>query len=206
MSDRLNLIDTIAKEDKFSTFARLLRTSKAIDVFSGEGEFTVFAPTNDAFAKIPDHTLNGMLSESGQTRLKGMLSYHILPGKVMAGSLASKPSRKAFTGEELLFTDANGLRVNGASVQARNFEATNGVIHALDTVLIPKTSTTTAKTNAPLETPTAISSRTLSAVPNAPVEATRPATSTSPVDSPILAAVPALATTDTAGAATKSVV
>jgi uncharacterized surface protein with fasciclin (FAS1) repeats len=202
MSDRLNLIDTIAKEDTFSTFARLLRTSKANDIFNGEGEFTVFAPTNDAFAKFPDHTLNGLLSETGQTRLRELLSYHFLPGKVMAGSLASSPSRKAFTGEELLFTDSSGLKINGASVQARNFEATNGVVHALDTVLTPKTPTATKQATAPLVTPTAISSRTVPAVPNAPVEATA---TTTPIDPPTLSAVPASASTAAAGAETKSI-
>jgi uncharacterized surface protein with fasciclin (FAS1) repeats len=136
MSDKLNLIDTIKTQDKFSTFTRLMASSGTNDVISS-GTFTVFVPTNDAFVKIPEAKINELLNEPDQTKLKALLSYHILPGKVMAASLVSTPSRKAFNGEELMFTDINGLKVNGAGIQARNLEATNGVVHALDTVLMP---------------------------------------------------------------------
>ena len=150
MSDRLNLIETIAKEDKFSTFTRLMASSGANDVFSTPGDFTVFAPTNDAFAKVPDAKMTEMLNETNQTKLKSMLSYHIISGKVMAASIPGKTTRASFTGEELRFSDSNGLRVNGASVQARNIEASNGVVHALDTVLAPSTATPTAAATAPV--------------------------------------------------------
>ena len=133
MSERLNLIETIAKEDKFSTFSRLLGTSGATSVFSGEGPFTVFVPTNDAFGKIPDKKMNELLKETDQ--LKALISYHVLPGKLLAANLGSMPVRKSVTGQEVAFMDSNGLKVNGATVQARNIEATNGVIHQLDTVL-----------------------------------------------------------------------
>ena len=136
MSDKLNLIETIKAEDKFSTFTRLMASSGANEIINA-GQFTVFVPTNDAFAKLPEAKINDLVNETGQAKLKDLLSYHIMPTKVMAASLVSAPARKAFTGEELMFTDVNGLKVNGASVQARNLEATNGVIHALDTVLIP---------------------------------------------------------------------
>ena len=135
MTDRVNLIETIAKEDKFSTFSRLLGTSGASVVFSGEGQFTVFAPTNDAFGKIPDARMNELLQEPDQRKLKALLSYHMLPGKVMAASLGAMPLRKSVTGQEVAFSDLKGLKVNGAGVQARNIEATNGVIHQIDTVL-----------------------------------------------------------------------
>lgn len=135
MTDKLNLIDTIAKIDKFSTFSRVLGTSGASEVISGEGEFTVFVPTNDAFCKIHDKRMNELLSEPQQIQLKAMLTYHILPEKVMAANLPSMIARKSVTGEEIGFSDSNGLKVNGAGVQARNIEATNGVIHQIDTVL-----------------------------------------------------------------------
>ena len=136
MTDKLNLIDTIAKEDKFSTFTRLMKSSGTNDVIAS-GQFTVFAPTNDAFAKVPEAKIDALVNEPEQTKLKELLSYHILPGKVMAASLVSAPTRKSSTGEELMFTDINGLKVNGSSIQARNLEATNGVVHALENVLIP---------------------------------------------------------------------
>lgn len=139
MSEKLNLIDTISADDKFSTFTRLMRSSNATDVFSGEGPFTVFVPTNDAFAKVPDAKIDELINETDQKKLKTLLSYHIMKGKVMAANLISAPNRKAVTGQELMFTDVNGLKVNGASIQSRNLEATNGVVHALDTLLTPST-------------------------------------------------------------------
>lgn len=135
MSDNLNLIDTIANDDKLSAFSRMMASSGANAVFDGEGPFTVFAPTNDAFGKIPDKLMNQLLGQEGQTSLKALLTYHILPGKVMAANVASKTTRESMTGEEMSFADKNGLKVNKSGLQARNMMASNGVIHALDTVL-----------------------------------------------------------------------
>jgi uncharacterized surface protein with fasciclin (FAS1) repeats len=142
MTDRLNLVETIAQQAKFSTFAKLMASSGANDVFSGPGGFTVFVPTNEAFSKIPTIIMSELLNEPGQVQLKSLLSYHILPSKVMAASIGSTPTRISSSGEELRFADSNGLKVNGAMIQSRNIEATNGVIHALDTVLAPSTKTT----------------------------------------------------------------
>ena len=135
MTDRLDLIETIAKDDKFSTFSRLLGTSGADSVFNGGGQFTVFAPTNDAFGKIPDKRMNELLQETDQTKLKALLSYHILPGFWTSGNLFATQVRRSVMGQEVAFSDSNGLKVNGATVQSRNIEATNGVIHEVDTVL-----------------------------------------------------------------------
>jgi len=171
MTDRVNLIETIAKEDKISTFSRLLGTSGANIMFSGAGEFTVFAPTNDAFGKIPDAKMNELLNEPNQAKLKALLSYHILPGKWMAANLGSMPLRKSVTGQEVAFTDSNGLRVNGAGVQARNIEATNGVVHQLETVLTqpPNSAVIAARASAastgPLTTPTEVLATTPVVVP-----------------------------------------
>ena len=135
MSDRVNLIDTIAKNDMFSTFSRLMRTSNANDLISGEGSFTVFVPTNDAFGKVPDEQMNGWLSETNQIRLKKALSYHIVPTKLFAAELGSAAKVTTLSGEDVTFRDLSGLKVNQSGVQARNIEATNGMIHALDTIL-----------------------------------------------------------------------
>ena len=135
MTDKLNLIETIAKDDKFSTFSRLLGTSGADAVFTAAGKFTVFAPSNDAFGKIPDVKMNELLNETNQTKLKALLSYHILPGSWTSANLRTTQVRKSVTGQNVAFSDSNGLKVNGATVQARNIEATNGLIHQIDTVL-----------------------------------------------------------------------
>ena len=146
MSDKLNLIETIAKDDKFSTFSRIMGSSGANDVFSGEGDFTVFAPTNEAFGKIPEERMNALLNEEKQIQLKALLSYHILPGKLLAANLAGLKTAKTVTGEAVTFTDVNGIHVNGSAVQARNIEATNGMIDAIDTVLAPPVAAAAAST------------------------------------------------------------
>jgi uncharacterized surface protein with fasciclin (FAS1) repeats len=135
MSDTQRLIQTIEGVDMFSIFARLMKTSGANEIISDGGPFTVFVPTNDAFGKIPDKVMDRWLSETGHTELKRLLSYHIVPSKIMAANVGSTRDRESVSGEPLKFTDLSGLRVNHSGIQARNMEATNGVVHALDTVL-----------------------------------------------------------------------
>ena len=137
MTDQLNLIDTIARADRFSTFSKLLRAVKADEWAQGATDFTVFAPTNDAFAKAPAFTFDGIVQPENVAVLNAMVSYHILPGRYMAANLASTGTAKSVNGQELSFTEANGLRVNGIALGARNIEASNGVVHAIDTVLSP---------------------------------------------------------------------
>ena len=173
MSDKLDLIKTIAHEDKWSRFSRLLETSGAKDWLTLDGEFTVFAPTNDAFGKIPDVKMNELLQEAGQPTLKALLSYHLVPGLHPSATLTTPMN--AITGEEITFTVSNGLKVNGAMVQARNIQAINGVIHQIDTVLAPPMRSAAKSVNAleraktvsaapvtaPLEKPSAIASHQL---------------------------------------------
>jgi uncharacterized surface protein with fasciclin (FAS1) repeats len=132
---KLNLIETIGQEPKFSKFSSYLMTSGADAVLRVPGQFTIFVPSDEAFAKIPDTDMNALLQESGQERLKALLSYHILPGKIMAASVGSESVRTSITGEDIKFVDYRGLKVNGIGVLRRNIEATNGVVHSLDTVL-----------------------------------------------------------------------
>jgi uncharacterized surface protein with fasciclin (FAS1) repeats len=136
MPAQLDLIATIGKHDNFSTLSKMMNTSGANEVFSRPGEFTVLAPTNDAFAKFSEEQLSSLINEKGQLRLKALLMYHILPGKVMANALKSG---KAVTGEDMMVTDINGIKVNGSKLEARDLEATNGVVHAIDKVMAPST-------------------------------------------------------------------
>ncbi|MGD9587635.1 MAG: fasciclin domain-containing protein [Pyrinomonadaceae bacterium] len=138
MTDRVNLIETIAEEPRFSTFSRYIGSSKANAIFSRPGHFTVFVPTNEAFAKIPDDQMNAMLNEPGQHELKALLEYHIVPGRIMAANVGAQQVRNSVTGEEIDFADYQGIKVNGTPLQDRNIEATDGVIHSLGTVLAPK--------------------------------------------------------------------
>lgn len=146
MTEQLNLIDTIARADRFSTFSKLLRTAKFDEWANGATEFTILAPTNDAFAKLPESALDEFSKPENVATLNAMLSYHILPGKLMAANLTGAGQTKSITGQDLSFAESNGLRVNGAAVGARNIEASNGVVHAIDTVLSPPLA---AEANAP---------------------------------------------------------
>jgi len=137
MSDKLNLIETIAGQDRFSEFARLMGTSGANDVFSREGDFTVFAPTNDAFQQIPDKELSYLLQEENRPKLKSMLKYHVLPGRLHAEDAGALRRTVNISGQDVRFSNGDCIRINGAAILDRNLEASNGLVHAIDAVLIP---------------------------------------------------------------------
>jgi uncharacterized surface protein with fasciclin (FAS1) repeats len=137
MTDKLNLIETIAGDDKLSAFARMMKSSTANEIFSGEGPFTVFAPTNDAFGKMPDAKMNALLQEENQTSLRELLAYHVVSGRLTAAKISGLPGAATMTGVFVSFSDNYGLKVNSSGIQARNIEATDGVLHSIDTVLAP---------------------------------------------------------------------
>jgi uncharacterized surface protein with fasciclin (FAS1) repeats len=143
MNDKLTIIDTITKNPVLSTFTRLMNSSKASELLTGTGPWTVFAPTDEAFRKIPEMQLNDLVNEPGQAKLKNLLSYHIVPTKMTTNDFAGMKDAASVAGPALSFTDQNGIKVNGAGVQGRNFEATNGIVHTLDTVLAPPAAATT---------------------------------------------------------------
>jgi transforming growth factor-beta-induced protein len=138
MTDRVSIIDTLAAEPRFSTFTRYLALTDLRSIFSRPGDFTVFVPTNEAFAKIPDDRMNAMLNEPGRAQLKELLAYHIVPGKIMAANIGSNQVRNSVNGKEIEFADHQGIKVNGAALQARNIDATDGVVHSIGTVLSPQ--------------------------------------------------------------------
>ncbi len=137
MIDKLDLIETIARQPRFSTFSRCMGSSDTNAIFNQPGYFTVFVPTDEAFAKIPDDEMNALLNEPSQLRLKALLSYHIVPGKIMASNIGGKQVRNSINGEEINFVDFLGIKVNGSPLQDRNIEASNGVVHSLSRVLAP---------------------------------------------------------------------
>lgn len=135
MSDKQNLIETIAGVDKFSEFSRLMGTSGANEVFNRAGDFTVFAPTNDAFQQIPDKEMNYLLQEENRPKLKAILKYHVIPGRLLAADAGSRRLAVNVAGQDVEFSNGDGIRINGAAVLDRNLEASNGLIHAIDAVL-----------------------------------------------------------------------
>ena len=137
MSDKLNLIQTIAGQDMFSEFSRLMGSSGANDVFSRDGDFTVFAPTNDAFQQIPDQEMSFLMREENRAKLKSLLKYHVLPGRLHAEDAGALRRTVNISGQDVRFSNVNGIRINGAALLHRDLEASNGLVHAIDAVLVP---------------------------------------------------------------------
>jgi uncharacterized surface protein with fasciclin (FAS1) repeats len=132
-----NIVDTAVAAGNFKTLATALQAAGLVDTLMGKGPFTVFAPTDTAFAKIPEATLNALLAN--KTQLTAVLTYHVVPGKVMSTDLKNGMIVKTLQGENLSIKLANGgVMVNNATVVQANIDSINGVIHAIDTVLMPK--------------------------------------------------------------------
>ncbi len=137
MSDKLNLIETIAGQDRFSEFSRLMGASGANDVFSRDGDFTVFAPTNDAFQHIADKEMSSLMRDENRPQLKAMLKYHVLPGRILADDAGALRRTVNIAGQDVRFTNIDGIRINGAALLERDLEASNGLVHTIDAVLVP---------------------------------------------------------------------
>jgi len=130
-----DIVDTAVGAGSFKTLATALGAAGLVDTLKGKGPFTVFAPTDEAFAKIPKADLDALLKD--KVKLVAVLTYHVVPGKVMAADV--KPGKvKTVQGSDLTITTTNGVMVNNAKVIKTDVVADNGVIHVIDTVLIPK--------------------------------------------------------------------
>ena len=130
-----DIVDTAVAAGNFKTLAAALTAAGLIDTLKGPGPFTVFAPTDAAFAKIPKADLDALLKDQG--KLKAVLTYHVVPGKVMAKDVKAGKV-KTVQGGELTLATAAGVTVDGAKVTATDIASDNGVIHVIDTVIIPK--------------------------------------------------------------------
>lgn len=130
-----DIIDTAVGAGTFKTLATALGAANLIDTLKGKGPFTVFAPTDEAFAKIPKADLDALLKD--KKKLTAVLTYHVVPGKVMASDVKAGMV-KTVQGSELTITTTNGVMVDKAKVIKADIVADNGVIHVIDTVIIPK--------------------------------------------------------------------
>lgn len=133
-----DIVAVAAGNENFSTLVKALKAAGLVETLQGEGPFTVFAPTNEAFGKLPEGTLENLLKPENKMKLTEILTYHVVPGKVMAADI--KPMKaKAVSGMELdLKVGDDGVMVNDANVEKADILASNGVIHVIDTVLLPK--------------------------------------------------------------------
>jgi uncharacterized surface protein with fasciclin (FAS1) repeats len=130
-----DIVDTAVKAGNFKTLVAAVQAAGLVDTLKGKGPFTVFAPTDEAFAKIPKETLDGLLKD--KAALTKILTYHVVPGKVMAKDVKAG-TVKTVQGQDITLATAGGVTVNGAKVVAADVAASNGVIHAIDTVIMPK--------------------------------------------------------------------
>lgn len=135
-----DIVDTAVKAGQFKTLAAALTAGDLVVVLKGNGPFTVFAPTDEAFAKLPPGTVESLLKPENKAQLVKILSYHVVPGKVMSSALAGKKTEAKTVEGEAVVVDATmgGVTVNNAKVVTADVPADNGVIHVIDTVLIPK--------------------------------------------------------------------
>jgi uncharacterized surface protein with fasciclin (FAS1) repeats len=130
-----DIVDTAVAAGNFKTLVTALKEAGLVDTLKGPGPFTVFAPTDEAFAKIPKADLDTLLAN--KKKLKSVLTYHVVSGKVMSADI--KPGKvKTVQGEQVTFSTKGGVMVDKAKVVAADVAADNGVIHAIDTVLMPK--------------------------------------------------------------------
>jgi len=140
MEKEYDIVDTALAAGNFSALALALRVAGLIEALKDEGPFTVFAPTDDAFEKVPAQALTDLLRPEHKEKLTAILTYHVVPGKVTAHEAANLDSATTLQGQSLKITKQDGLRVNQAKVIAPDVEASNGVIHVIDAVLMPATS------------------------------------------------------------------
>ncbi len=131
--DDKDIVEVAVAAGSFNTLAAALKAGGLIETLKGEGPFTVFAPTDEAFAKLPEGTVEDLLKPENKDKLVAILTYHVVPGKIMAGDLLSTGSAKTVNGQKAPI----GLTVAGANVVKADIAASNGVIHVIDTVMMP---------------------------------------------------------------------
>ncbi len=136
-----DVVDVAVSAGTFNTLAAALQAADLVDTLKGDGPFTVFAPTDAAFAKLPEGTVESLLRPENKDQLIAILTYHVVPGKVKAADVVKLNSAKTVNGKELLIavTDA-GVRLNQANVIKTDIKASNGVIHVIDEVVLPPSS------------------------------------------------------------------
>ncbi|MBN3868839.1 MULTISPECIES: fasciclin domain-containing protein [unclassified Nostoc] len=130
-----NIIDTATNNGSFNTLVAAIKAAGLVDTLQGPGPFTVFAPTDAAFNKLPPGTVDALLQDI--PKLKKILTYHVVSGKVLAADVAKLKTAKTVEGSDVKIDASNGVKINDAKVATADVAADNGVIHVIDTVLIP---------------------------------------------------------------------
>jgi transforming growth factor-beta-induced protein len=137
--EQKDIVDTAIAAGSFKTLVTAVKAADLVETLKGKGPFTVFAPTDEAFAKLPAGTLTDLLKPENKSKLQGILTYHVVPSKVMASDVIKLKSAKTVNGQSLTIKVKNGtVMVDNATVTKTDIMCTNGVIHVIDTVVLPK--------------------------------------------------------------------
>ncbi|MEM1236487.1 MAG: fasciclin domain-containing protein [Pseudomonadota bacterium] len=138
-TDTGDIVDVASSSDQFSTLAAAVAAAGLVEPLRGDGPLTVFAPTNDAFAKLPEGTVENLLKPENKDQLVAVLTYHVAGGNYPAAALAGQQGViPTLQGGNVTIDGVDGVTVNGANVIAADVQASNGVIHVIDTVLLPQ--------------------------------------------------------------------
>jgi uncharacterized surface protein with fasciclin (FAS1) repeats len=131
-----DIVDTAVAAGSFKTLAAALQAAGLVETLKGKGPFTVFAPTDEAFAKIPKADLDALIAD--KAKLTRVLTYHVVAGRVMASDVVKLKDAKTVEGQMVRIDASNGVMINDAKVVKADIEASNGVIHVIDTVILPQ--------------------------------------------------------------------
>ncbi|MDH5925834.1 fasciclin domain-containing protein [Vibrio lentus] len=134
-----DIVDVAAENGSFTTLVAAVKAAGLVDTLKGDGPFTVFAPTDEAFAALPEGTVEMLLKPENKDKLVAILTYHVVPGKIMAAEVMKLSSAETVQGEAIMVAiDDGNVMINTAKVVIPDVKASNGVIHVIDAVLLPK--------------------------------------------------------------------
>ena len=135
----MDIVDTAVSANSFNTLVAALKAAELVDVLRGDGPFTVFAPTDAAFAKLPAGTVESLLKPENKAKLQAVLTYHVVPGRYMAADVLQMSSAKTVNGNTFTVSMSGGnAMIDNARIIKTDIVASNGVIHVIDSVILPK--------------------------------------------------------------------
>ena len=138
-SNPLAIVDTVVSAGQFNTLVAAVEAADLVTTLKGDGPFTVFAPTDEAFAALPEGTVENLLKPENKDQLIAVLTYHVVPGKIMSSDIAGTATMvESVQGSELDVNATDGVTVDGATVVTADIETDNGVIHVIDRVVLPQ--------------------------------------------------------------------
>lgn len=132
-----DIVDTAVGAGSFKTLVAAVKAADLVDTLKGKGPFTVFAPTDEAFAKLPKGTVEELLKPENKEKLQAILTYHVVPGDVRAADVVKLKEAKTVQGQTVKIDTSAGVKINDATVIKTDIATSNGVIHVIDTVLLP---------------------------------------------------------------------